>query len=77
MVRTITLQHEDPVFESVLSLHILPVSVWVSFPGTPVSSHIPKNIQSRNRLVGYSKLPVRMNVSVDCCLSLHVSSAMI
>ncbi len=43
------------------------------FPsGTPASSHSPKTC----RLIGDSKLPVGVNVSVSGCLSLCVSPAM-
>ncbi len=37
--------------------------------GTPASSHNPKTC----RLIGDSKLPVGVNVSVSACLSLYVS----
>ena len=43
---------------------------------TQVSSHIPKICKSGVRLIGRSKLPVGVNVSVDCCLSLYVSPSM-
>ncbi len=38
-------------------------------PGTPISYHSPKTC----RVIGYSKLPVRVNMSMKCCLSLFVS----
>ncbi len=37
-------------------------------PGTPASSHNPKTC----RLIGDSKLPVGVNVSVSGCLSLYI-----
>ena len=37
--------------------------------GTSGSSHIPKNMQTRVRLICYSKLPISENVSVHGCLS--------
>ena len=46
---------------SVWSLHVLPVA--------PCSSHIPRNIQSWAKLIGHSKLPVGVSVSVDGYLS--------
>ena len=41
-------------------------------PGTPASSHNPKTC----RLIGDSKLPVGVTVSVNGCLSVYVGPAM-
>ena len=57
---------------SVRRLHVLPVLVWVFSANSSFFLH-PKNLLSGGRLIGHSRLPVSMNVSVDGCLSLYVS----
>ena len=59
---------------SVWSLHVLPVSAWVYSMYSGFLPH-PKNMLSGDRLIGDSKLPVGVNVSVDGCLSVYVSLA--
>ena len=34
---------------------------------TPASTHSQKNMQSGGRLIGHSKLPLGLNMSVDGC----------
>ena len=46
-------------------------------PGTPASSHSPKTCRLGTRLIGDSKLSVGVNVSVNGCLSLCVSPAIV
>ena len=48
---------------------------WFS-PGSLASSHRPKTCKLGFILIGHSKLPVGVNVSVDGCLSQYVSPAM-
>ncbi len=57
---------------SVWSLHVLPVSAWVL---SGYSSFLPQSKDMQFRLIGDSKLPVGVNVSVNGCLSLYVSPA--
>ena len=45
-------------------------------PGPLASSHSPKRSKLGGRLIGHTKLPVGVNVSVDACLSLRVSPVM-
>ena len=42
----------------------------------PVIVKLQKHAKLWVRLIGHSKLPVGMNVSVDSCLSLYVSPVM-
>ncbi len=55
------------------SLHVLLVSAWVpsGYSGFP-----PLSKDMQIRLIGDSKLPAGVNVSVNGCLSLYVSPAM-
>ena len=46
-------------------------------PGTPASSHSPKTCRLGTRLIDNSKLSVGVNVSVNGCLSLCVSPAIV
>merc|ERR1711980_625 len=46
-------------------------------PGTPASSHSPKTCNLGTRLIDYSKLSIGVNVSVNGCLSLCVSPAIV
>lgn len=48
---------------SCMSLHVLPMSAWVS-PCTAASSHRPEM---------HFKMPIGVNMSVNGCLSVHVS----
>ena len=57
------------------------VSAWSSnipsvCPGTPASSLSQKVCKLEIRLIGHSKFPVGVNVSLAGCLSLTVSPAM-
>ena len=51
---------------SVWSLHVLPVYAWV-FSG--YSGFLPPSKNMHVRLICYSKSTLRVNVSVDGCLS--------
>ena len=77
MVQWLASLQEGPGFDSrsgglYVSLHVLSVSAWV-FSG------FPPTVQKKptgGRLIGHTKLPVGVNVSVEGCLSLYVSPAM-
>ena len=64
-----------PINQLSPSLHVLPVSAWV-FSGYSGFLPHPENMQSGGRLIGHSKLPIGVNVSVGGCLSLYVSPVM-
>ncbi len=75
---TVASQHKSPGFDTrldrdlpVWSFNVLPVSSWAlcRYSGF---LHSPKTC----RLIGDSKLPVGVNVSVNGCLSLYVSPVM-
>ena len=57
---------------SVWSLHAFPVSAWFYSGFLPQS----KNIEAGGKLIGDSKLPEGVNVSVGGCSSLNVSPVM-
>ncbi len=73
MVSTVSSQQEGSGFEphlSVWSLHVVSVSTWVP------SGILLQSKAMQVGLIGNSKLPVGVNVSMDCCLSLRVSPVM-
>jgi len=53
----------------VRSLHVLPVSAWDFFP--------PQSKDMQVRLIGDSKLPIGVKASMNGCLSLSVSPAIV
>merc|ERR1712035_232177 len=77
VVSTAASQQEGPEFDppaprlgqglSVRSLHVLPVSAWVL---SGFSGFLPQSKDMHVRLIGDSKLPVGVNVSVSGCLSM-------
>ena len=60
---------------SVWNLHVLPVSVWVLSGYSDFLSQ-SEYMQAGVRQICHSKLPKGVNVSLDGCLSLYVSSVM-
>ena len=72
VVSTVTSQ---PQGVSVWSLCVHPEPAWVPSRYS-VSSQSSKTCKLGFRLIGHFKLPVGVNVSVDGCLSLYVTPAM-
>ena len=73
MAITVDLKQEGREFYSCAFCVAFACALYICM-GTLVSSQ--KYAKLGVRLISYSKLPIGMNVSMDGCLSLYMSSAM-